>query len=51
MDTKELERLISIIREETSLVLQQKTGWGRNDLKIQLEQVYSKALIRLLTSN
>ena len=45
----ELQKFLNALNEEEDKVLQQKTGWGRNELKLALAQAKQQALIRFLT--
>jgi hypothetical protein len=41
----------NLTRSEINIILQEKTNWGRNDLKMRLEQLYTniamKAIVEL----
>jgi len=41
-----MKRFIEILKEEEAKILAQKTSFGRNDLKLLLEQAKNDALIR-----
>jgi hypothetical protein len=46
-----MKRFIEILKEEEEKALSLKTSWGRNDLKLVLEQAKNSALIRYYEEN
>lgn len=43
-----MKKFINILKEEEAKLLAEKTSFGRNDLKLLLEQAKTNALIRYL---
>ncbi len=48
MATPNVAQVVQAIREELDTILQEKTAWGRNELKQAFEKAVANALMRFM---
>ncbi len=50
VESEIIKEVISNCRIEIDKVLKEKTGWGRNELKIKLETAYTNAIMETINT-